>query len=254
MGDYVPDSNGLQTVAYVEVASTAALLFDFCITFGSEVRWTWGRKWGIVRIAFVISRYLPVASFAMSVYYAIESTRGGILNYWKLSAAYGVIHFVGAVAAEVLLVTRIYVLWGGKKNFLIAISGFSMVMNAAMLAISMLDAGKSTDSTRGVFEEGQNASIIYGLLTFYELVLVSLTLYKRFKCHRLESSPLIANLYRHGVIYLLCITVASMANCVAIAALPASYTALLIGWLYTVFLPRVSCSIYEHCKNRRMSL
>lgn len=37
-------------------------------------------------------------------------------------------------------------------------------------------------------------------------VLVSLTLYKRFKCHRLESSPLIANLYRHGVIYLLCIT------------------------------------------------
>lgn len=81
MGDYVPDSNGLQTVAYVEVASTAALLFDFCITFGSEVRWTWGRKWGIVRIAFVISRYLPVASFAMSVYYAIESTRGGIVSF-----------------------------------------------------------------------------------------------------------------------------------------------------------------------------
>lgn len=229
MGDYIPDSNGLQTVAYVEVASTAALLFDFCITFGSEVRWTWGRKWGFVRIAFVISRYLPVASFAMSVYYAIESTRGGILNHSRFSAAYGVIHFVGAVAAEVLLVTRIYVLWGGKKKFLIAISVFSLVMNAAMLAISMVDAGRSEDSVRGVLEEGRNASIIYGLLTFYELVLVSLTLYKRFKWHQLERSPLVTNLYRHGVIYLLCITVASMANCVAIAVLPSSYTALLIG-------------------------
>lgn len=140
-----------------------------------------------------------------------------------------VIHFVGAVAAEVLLVTRIYVLWGGKKRFLIAISVFSMVMNAAMLTISMLNVGKSEDSTRGVLEEGRNASIVYGLLAFYELVLVSLTLYKRSQCYRLESSPLIANLYRHGVIYLLCITVASMANCVAIAVLPSSYTALLIG-------------------------
>ncbi|KAG1767092.1 hypothetical protein EDD22DRAFT_844651 [Suillus occidentalis] len=200
-------------------------LFDFCITFDSEVRWIWGRKWGIVRIAFVISRYPSNCKFCYI----------RILRHW-VNSRRNFIHFVGAVAAEgqnqpqvkllssptllltVLLVTRIYVLWGGTKKFLIAISVFSMVMNAAMLAISMLDV----DSTRGVFEEGQNASIIYGLLTFYELVLVSLTLYKRFKWHRLERSPLVANLYRHGVIYLLCITVASMANCIAIAVLPLS--------------------------------
>ncbi|KAG1843628.1 hypothetical protein C8R48DRAFT_545045, partial [Suillus tomentosus] len=70
-------------------------LFDFCITFDSEVRWTWGRKWEIMRIAFVISRYLPIASVAMYLY--------------------------------LLLVARTYAFCGGEKRILIAISSFGMV-------------------------------------------------------------------------------------------------------------------------------
>lgn len=71
MSDYADLVGHWQAVAYVEAASTstAALLFDFCITFDSEVRWTWGRKWGIMRIAFVISRYLPVGTVAIYLYY-----------------------------------------------------------------------------------------------------------------------------------------------------------------------------------------
>ncbi|KAJ8587234.1 hypothetical protein M405DRAFT_934853 [Rhizopogon salebrosus TDB-379] len=74
------DSIGTQIVAYTTVASTAALLFDFSITFDSEIRWTWGRKWEITRIAFVACRYLPFASLAILTYYAVGSTRGGIVS------------------------------------------------------------------------------------------------------------------------------------------------------------------------------
>lgn len=74
------DLNGRQTMAYVEVVSTVVLLFDFCITFDSEVRWTWGRKWEIMRITFVISRYLPIASVAMYLYYNVQSLQRGIPN------------------------------------------------------------------------------------------------------------------------------------------------------------------------------
>ncbi|KAG2142950.1 hypothetical protein DEU56DRAFT_910893 [Suillus clintonianus] len=272
MGDYIPDSIGLQTVAYVEGRVYIRLLicpeelniwdsrirgslgkeeknsmqpipispqlFDFCITFDSEVRWTWGRKWGFVRIAFVISRYLPVASFAMSVYCAIESTRGGILNHGRFSAAY---------ILWVLLLLKVRInfkssflfpdtslgsptrdedirVLGGQQEVLDRHIGFQHGYECSYA--NHFDVGHSV---RGVFEEGRHASIIYGLLAFYELVLVSVTLYKRSRFSRFESSPMVATLYRDGVIYLLCITVAAMANCVAIAVLPSTYTALLIG-------------------------
>ncbi|KAG0708336.1 hypothetical protein DFH29DRAFT_870891 [Suillus ampliporus] len=177
MGDYFPDSIGLQTVA----------LFDFGITFDSEVCLAWGRKWEVTRIAFIVSRYLPFVGLAMTVYYSVESTHGGIVSLLLRSIA------------------------------------------VAVLVISTVDALKSGDSTRGVFEQGRDASIIYGLLMFVELVQISLTLYKHFKSYRLEGSPLANTLCRDGVIYLLCITLMSMANCISIVTLPSSYTALLAG-------------------------
>lgn len=66
-----------------DVVIISLQLFDYCITFDSEVsmfwwlcasltwcqvRWVWGRKWGIVRIAFVISRYVPIVTFVMYLY------------------------------------------------------------------------------------------------------------------------------------------------------------------------------------------
>ncbi|OAX32147.1 hypothetical protein K503DRAFT_727313 [Rhizopogon vinicolor AM-OR11-026] len=165
-----------------------------------QVRWTWGRKWGITRISFVVSRYLPLVGVTLMTYF--------------------------------LLLVRTYVFWGCDKRFLIVISVFSMVTAAAMLTMAGIDSskvGNSTGSTRRILEVDKNAGVIYGLLMFFELGLLSLTLYKRFKTHRLGNTPIVVTIYRDGVIYMLCITLVSMLNCIVIFALPSSYNALLIG-------------------------
>ncbi|KAJ8590395.1 hypothetical protein M405DRAFT_816280 [Rhizopogon salebrosus TDB-379] len=215
MDDYFPDSIGFQTVAVF--ASLAALLFDFSITFDSEVRWTWGRNWGITRIAFVVSRYLPFVGLAMTVYCEYMRT-------------YDTICWLGIVAAEVMLLVRTYVVWGCDRKFLIVLLVFTTVtaLSTAGLA-NMIITSEPEDPTRGVFEQDGSTSITYGLLTFYELVLMSLTLYKRFKFYRIQSSPMAATIHRNGVIYMLCIALVSMSNCISIVVLPSSYTALLAG-------------------------
>jgi hypothetical protein len=70
-------------------------------------------------------------------------------------------------------------------------------------------------------------------------VLMSLKVYKRFKFYRWDNSPLVATVYRDGVIYMLCMTcksrilmnscrqcltfaVASLANCLVGFVLPVS--------------------------------
>lgn len=215
------DLNRRQIIAYVEVVSTAALLFDFCITFDSEVRWTWGRKWGFVRIAFVISRYVPIANVTMYLYYTIQSTHRGIPNPGMFIAVNGIISTLGSAAADVLLIARTYVFCRGEKRILIAISVFGMTISVAMLTIICIVASKSTNPKCGVWEGQQG--IIYGLHTIFQLVLMSLTLYKRYKFYRKENGLLVATIYRDGVFYMLCIALLSVTNWVAMHIHPLSF-------------------------------
>lgn len=181
-----------------------------------------------MRIIFIISRYLPFVGLAMTVYYSVGSTHGGIPDHGRFIAVYDGVRWLGIAASELLLVVRTYAVWGCNKRFLILTLVFTTVISTAVLVMSDVSASESGDST-GVFEEGQNSSIIYGLLMMVELVLMTLTLYKRFKFYQLGDSPLVTTLCRDGVVYMLCITLVSMANCISIALLPPSYTALLAG-------------------------
>ncbi|KAG2072343.1 hypothetical protein BDR04DRAFT_422046 [Suillus decipiens] len=228
MDDYLPDSIGFQTVAYTAVASIAVLCLDFIITFDSEVCWTWGRGWGITRIIFIVSRYLPFVGLVMTVYYSVGSTRGGIPDHGIFTVVYDCVRWSSVATAELLLVLRTYAVWGGNKRFLILTLVFTTAISVTVLVLTYVTASKSGDST-GVFEEVPDSSIVYGLLMLVELVLMMLTLYKRFKSPRSEDSLLMNTLYRDGLIYMLCITLVSMANCISIVLLPPSYSALLAG-------------------------
>lgn len=181
-----------------------------------------------MRIIFIVSRYLPFIGLVMTVYYSVGSTHGGIPDDGIFTALYDGIRWLGIAAAELLLVVRTYVVWGCDKRFLTVTLTFTTVVSAAVLVISDVDASESGDST-GVFVAGRNTSLIYGLLMLVELVLMTLTLYKRFKSFRLEGSLLVATLCRDGIISILCITLVSMANCISVILLPPSYTALLAG-------------------------
>jgi hypothetical protein len=141
--DYFPDSVGFQTAAYTAVASIAALLFDFIITFDSEVRWTWGRGWGMTRIIFIISRYVPFVGLVMTVYYSVGSTHGGIPDHGTFTAVYDGVRWLGIAAAEFLLVLRTYAVWGGDKRFLTVTLIFTTVISVLVLAISQVGASES---------------------------------------------------------------------------------------------------------------
>lgn len=233
MGDYDVVLIGRQiTIAYVEAASTAALLFDYCITFDSEVRWVWGRKWCIVRIAFVISRYVPIATFVMYLYYTVKSPLGGIPKPGRYIAVTGTLNTLNAAAADVMLVARTQAFCGWGKGIITAIILCSTAVITVTVIIINVVACKPGNAIQYGVEGEEHANIVsiaYGLLMIYQLVLMSLTLHKRFNFYRQESTPLVVTVYRDGVIYMLCIILASMINCIGIVVLPSPYTFIFYG-------------------------
>ncbi|KAH7906778.1 hypothetical protein BJ138DRAFT_1117275 [Hygrophoropsis aurantiaca] len=213
----------LQTSKYVNVGAFAILAFDYFLTFESETRWVWGRKWDITRIIFTFSRYLPFIGAGMTVY--------GTKTFFSNSVGFeeNVIHIVGIVAAEGLLVLRIYAFWQCNKKLLIGLLAYAMATFAGAIAIDTstkrLVPG-TTDTYDTGFEGSRNDAIIYALLMSYEFVLLSLLVYK--KCFYRETSGLIVNkVYQDGVLYIASIVFITMMNVIIEAALPITYSDIL---------------------------
>ncbi|KAH7906774.1 hypothetical protein BJ138DRAFT_1161809 [Hygrophoropsis aurantiaca] len=182
--------------------------FDYFLTFESETRWVWGRKWDITRIIFAISRYLPFIGAGMTNSVGFEEN---------------VIHIVGIVAAEGLLILRIYAFWQCNKKILIGLLAYAVVISAGAMAVDNLGSKYlvpgTTPAYETSFEGSRNDALVYALLMSYEFVLLSLLVYK--KCFYRETSGLIVNkVYQDGVLYIASIVFITMMNVIIGVALP----------------------------------
>ncbi|KAH7906519.1 hypothetical protein BJ138DRAFT_1162452 [Hygrophoropsis aurantiaca] len=198
--------------------------FDYFLTFESEIRWVWGRKWDITRIVFTFSRYLPFIGAGMTVFgtKTFFSDRGGVEE--------NIIHITGIVATEGLLVLRIYAFWQCNKKLLIVLLAYAVATLAATTAIDLIPKhlvpGAWPTANTG-FEGSRNVALIYALLMTYEFVLLSLLIYKKWS-YRRETSGLIVNkVYQDGVLYIACIFFITMMNVIIGVALPITFSDIL---------------------------
>ncbi|KZP25113.1 hypothetical protein FIBSPDRAFT_820999 [Athelia psychrophila] len=50
-----------QNIIYFDVFSACVLVYDYILTFNSEVTLIWGEPWKLLKVLFLLSRYLPFA-------------------------------------------------------------------------------------------------------------------------------------------------------------------------------------------------
>ncbi|KAG2095448.1 uncharacterized protein F5147DRAFT_400531 [Suillus discolor] len=207
----ISDLTKLQTVRYANLGSLAILAFDFCITFSEEVRWTWFRPWDVIRVIFVVSRYLPFAGVGMTAYDALRVS--------------------SIVAAEALLVIRTWAFWKKSKILLIGLSVYSVLTIAAILAVSlsptMLLSGEEPPVGTCYFESTRNSAVVYMFLVMFESVILILTVYKRVHDYKNFQSRIVVTLYHDGMFYMLCILGITLANVIIGAVLPSAYSDML---------------------------
>ncbi|KAG1787945.1 uncharacterized protein HD556DRAFT_1406506 [Suillus plorans] len=163
------DTFGLQLAKYTNVAASAILIYDYFITSHSEIQWTWGRKWGIIRITFTLSRYVPFAGAFMTSYSAVKTW--GTQDCAPFNDAVNGLHFLGVIASEGLLIARVHAFSGNKKANLIVLLSFGLtimvtcvILSAAPIHFSNPEAGPPC-----TFEGARSSAFGYGLLMFFEI-------------------------------------------------------------------------------------
>ncbi|KAG2036377.1 hypothetical protein BDR03DRAFT_1011718 [Suillus americanus] len=218
------DTFGLQLAKYTNVAASAILIYDYFVTSHSEVQWAWGRKWGIIRTTFTVSRYAPFAGALMTSYSAVKTWGNQDVGSTPFISAASTathietqctpfhdalngIHFLGIIASEGLLIARFYAFSGNKKAYLIALLSF---------------AGPPC-----VFEGARSSALPYGLLMFFEIVLMFTTAFLRYWHYFGFNNKLMRSIYHDGLFYMFCITMISTVNVIVIVVLPLSYSEML---------------------------
>ncbi|OJA19846.1 hypothetical protein AZE42_09369 [Rhizopogon vesiculosus] len=254
----VADALALQTVKYTNVAAVGLLVFDYCITFGDEVRWTLRRSWGVPAVMFILSRYAPFIGAPMTAYYGVKSqifypelTQCTTFNDISNGA-----HFIGIIGSEGLMLLRTYIFWGCSRKFLAVMLPFSLVaiIVAVVVDTQPISFGTPRVSQSCILEGPRASTLPYGVLLLYELVLMALTIFKRYRKYQNLHSSAVKALYRDGVLYMICITLISIANIVVIAALPMAYSELLNTpqiVIHSVLASRILFNLQDATENRR---
>ncbi|KAJ8596599.1 hypothetical protein M405DRAFT_877501 [Rhizopogon salebrosus TDB-379] len=222
-------NTGIQTAKYCNVAGLGVLIFDYFLTLGHEVRWTWNTGWRFNRVIFVISRYMPFVAASMTAYAAIAARINE--NCSRFSSASNAIHIISIVAAEGLLIIRTYAFWGRNKKilaFLLVVAAIciSCAVSITQVVSNLLSvpANPSDPPTSNcTFEAGRSSAIQYGFLVAFELLLISLTVYKRYQDYRDSDSRIMKLVFQGGVLYMTAIIFVSVVNIIIMSVVPISY-------------------------------
>ncbi|KAG0698809.1 hypothetical protein DFH29DRAFT_80992 [Suillus ampliporus] len=219
---------GVQGSKYFDVGTFAVLIFDYCITLEAESQWVWHRRWTLVRCIFTISRYLPFFGIGMTFIAAFRTQYYPGESCVKFGQASNMLHIICIVAAEGLLTFRIYASWTSKRLLaFLLVFPVVCVVGSYILSVEFLNnTDNLPDPGKCLFVAGRNSVFEYGALFLYELVLLCLMLFIRFRRYNSTIGQLQETFFNDSVRYMICIMSASSFSIILNMAPPVSWIAI----------------------------
>ncbi|KAF7368003.1 hypothetical protein MSAN_00866100 [Mycena sanguinolenta] len=205
---------------YVNVASFAILVFDYCLTFGMEATLIWPARTSFLRTLFFLARYTPFFDVPMTLYYSLAPNIA-LHNCLSLNVVSTSMGAFGIAIGELILLVWAYALSGCLRMVLIVfgtiylIEVLSTVVLIGLYLRSLRFGPPLLSAIPGCNETGSNSLLIgvsFTLALFNEIVLISYTLWLGYKKYRRLRNPFIVTMYRDGITYFLLLFLGYAAN------------------------------------------
>lgn len=257
---------------YMKVVGLTILAYDYLVTMDAEVRLMWGSKWGMARVLFCISRYLPFVASAIYHYYlfAVEST---LTDYEQCFLLYDAAMWLNAIsicAANGLLILKTYAMWKCNRKILYGLLAFfSILLTVAFVlevkAGHLLSYGPPPSFGGTGCYQTTSADVLFVFfltLVVTETVILILVLIQARVCSQQMTSAasgLLKSLYRDSIIYIICVMLVSIANVVLMSTISARYNQLFDTFpavMHSVLSSRIMFDIRQsaHCDVQSMDI
>ncbi|KAF7369355.1 hypothetical protein MVEN_00264100 [Mycena venus] len=210
----------LQIVKYVNVASLAILVYDYCLTFDLEASLIWPTRMSFSKTLFILARYTPFFDVPVGLYYLLRPNIA-VDDCFNINVASTSMSVFGIAIGELILIVRTYALSGRDRTVLAVLSLIYMIAALATVILiglflrsmtfgpPLLAAIPGCNETSGKFIL---VGVCFILVLVNETVLMSYTLWLGYRKYRHFHSPFIMTLYRDGITYFVFLFLGSAAN------------------------------------------
>ncbi|THH13779.1 hypothetical protein EW146_g6477 [Bondarzewia mesenterica] len=245
----------LNTDQFVNICAFTIFVYDYILTFESEVKYIWKSKWSWAKIAFFATRYPAFVEgvIVIDLQFSLNSSaeRCKILFFVT-----GWMFMFGVVAAEAIIMLRTWAIWHRDKRvglilLILFVTTFApacffvneFLISLHFIPIKVLDP--LTDG-RGCFitQSSKIVATAYAYLIGFDTVVVALTLLKahELKYFFLPHSKLLQTLYRDGTLYYITLLACSVISIVILLAVNVEFVILLVTLqrvLYAILSSRI---------------
>jgi len=210
----------LRIVTYFNVASAALLVFDYLLTFPREVSLIWPARWTLIKVLFLLTRYLPFIDAGILVYGHFQQRPTAEVCYQIFKAA-SWLFYVGTALPEIILSLRTWAVWnrdwrlsiGLPVLFVLCWGPIIGVIVVFVKSLAFMPLTSPAHMACLVVKGSHIVSICWTLLLVYEAAIFFLMLIKGIRCYRSGgSSELFRVVYRDGLIYYLYLFAFSLTN------------------------------------------
>ncbi|KAF8911520.1 hypothetical protein CPB84DRAFT_1842022 [Gymnopilus junonius] len=133
---------GVVLVARAEVAAAAMYIWDYVLTFGMEVDLVWSSRWNIIKVLFLVQRYLPLVDTCILTLYRDLLPGRSIHGCAVIEQATGYMYVAGYVVSEILLTLRVWAVWNRHRVLSVILPiGFLVVWAPAFVAMYFFQKG-----------------------------------------------------------------------------------------------------------------
>ncbi|TFK63341.1 hypothetical protein BDN72DRAFT_329309 [Pluteus cervinus] len=213
--------DAIRIIQYFTLASSTVYLYDLLLTLGSEIDLLWPSKWTLMKVLYLLQRYLPLIDMVIVTI---------IWQFWEVSDlqackilfhGFDWSYLVGMTLSEIVLTLRTLAVWGNTTRIRIILFIFSL---GCMVPLYWAKAVESfryhSIAIPGMYcfvtSGPEKRYIFWVLLTAYDtslLILIATPAFRAYKASRIiQQSQLSQVVYKDGVLYYLYLVALSAIN------------------------------------------
>ncbi|KAH7913289.1 hypothetical protein BJ138DRAFT_1146324 [Hygrophoropsis aurantiaca] len=223
--DWIVDAVAdLRLVLYATVAAATILAYDYLLTFDLELQHIWRARWSILKVLYILTRYLPFFGMVPLMYHVIT---GLGIDACRILVWFAGIIYTSGMAASVVLLLRTWAVWGRNMKigvFLLVVFVLACTPLYYTLVTYLRSVVYDTHPPAGapecvVLSSNRPTMTFWCIMMALEGLVLVLTLVKIRKDYRNETG-LSRFILKDGVIYYAVLFTLSLLNVLIIATSP----------------------------------
>ncbi|TFL06115.1 hypothetical protein BDV98DRAFT_652765 [Pterulicium gracile] len=211
-------------VTSFDVASLALLVFDYFLTLDLEVALIWPSGWSLVKVIFLINRYMPFIDVPLALYHQLYRPQSeSSCRSLYISTAW--MFILGIGLTEFVLVYRTWALYDNSKPLGVAL----LIYFLAFWIAICYGLSRFLDSLRFlidpnfplpgciIIDASDHLAFDWILLMVFESGILLLMLNKAYRMYLTSrSTTIFRTVYRDGIMYYVYIYILSLVNLIYI--------------------------------------